>query len=82
MLTFLFIFIWFRLHDFDKNHRLDGLELIAALSHVLPLDVTDEDNEDEKKRKIKQWREAMKFFIGEYKFKNYIKNIGKNVFEG
>lgn len=26
---------YFKVHDFDKNHKLDGLELLAALGHVV-----------------------------------------------
>ena len=27
-----------RLHDYDNNERLDGLEVMAAISHVMPHD--------------------------------------------
>ena len=31
------IFSWFvcRLHDFDNNTKLDGLEILAAISHAM-----------------------------------------------
>ncbi|XP_037774890.1 multiple coagulation factor deficiency protein 2 homolog [Penaeus monodon] len=35
---------YFKLHDFDENLRLDGLELLAALGHV---HADDDDDDDE-----------------------------------
>lgn len=35
-------FHYFRMHDFDNNFLLDGLELLAALGHIV-----DEDEEEE-----------------------------------
>merc|ERR1711862_611916 len=29
-------FHYFQLHDFDNNTKLDGLEILAALTHLLP----------------------------------------------
>ncbi|XP_069992351.1 lymphotoxin beta receptor inhibitor isoform X2 [Penaeus vannamei] len=37
---------YFKLHDFDENLRLDGLELLAALGHVHG-DDDDDDDDDE-----------------------------------
>ncbi|XP_071483006.1 multiple coagulation factor deficiency protein 2 homolog [Diadema antillarum] len=31
-------FHYFKLHDFDNNTKLDGLEIMAAISHVVPYD--------------------------------------------
>nr|XP_027223340.1 multiple coagulation factor deficiency protein 2 homolog [Penaeus vannamei] len=36
---------YFKLHDFDENLRLDGLELLAALGHVHGDDDDDDDDE-------------------------------------
>ena len=33
----------FRMHDFDNNTKLDGLEILKALTHLLPYE-EDEDN--------------------------------------
>jgi hypothetical protein len=43
-------FYWhhFRMHDFDNNTKLDGLEILKALTHLLPYDSVD----DEDKTKI------------------------------
>ncbi|XP_037774709.1 uncharacterized protein LOC119571469 [Penaeus monodon] len=50
---------YFKLHDFDENLRLDGLELLAALGHVHADD--DDDDDDEyykyKKHKASRWKE-------------------------
>ncbi|KAF2363469.1 EF-hand domain pair, partial [Trinorchestia longiramus] len=37
-------FQYFKAHDFDKNYQLDGLELMAALAHVIQHD--DDDGDD------------------------------------
>ncbi|XP_063585592.1 uncharacterized protein LOC134763001 [Penaeus indicus] len=37
---------YFKLHDFDENLRLDGLELLAALGHVHADDDDDDDDDD------------------------------------
>lgn len=34
------------MHDFDNNTKLDGLEILKALTHLLPY---DEDEDEEKK---------------------------------
>ncbi|XP_018009332.1 multiple coagulation factor deficiency protein 2 homolog [Hyalella azteca] len=37
-------FQYFKAHDFDKNYRLDGLELMAALAHVIQHGDHDDDD--------------------------------------
>ena len=34
------------MHDFDNNTKLDGLEILKALTHLLPY---DEDEDEERK---------------------------------
>ncbi|ELU03763.1 hypothetical protein CAPTEDRAFT_101837 [Capitella teleta] len=35
-------FHYFKLHDFDNNTMLDGLEIFKALTHLLPYDDQDD----------------------------------------
>jgi hypothetical protein len=35
-------YLKFRLHDFDNNTMLDGLEIFKALTHLLPYEEQDE----------------------------------------
>lgn len=35
---FLFVFSFYRLHDTDNNTKLDGLEILQALAHMMPAD--------------------------------------------
>ncbi|XP_014668286.1 PREDICTED: multiple coagulation factor deficiency protein 2 homolog isoform X2 [Priapulus caudatus] len=35
-------FHYFKLHDFDNNTKLDGLEILAALTHAIPWEEQDE----------------------------------------
>jgi len=37
-------FHYFRMHDFDNNTQLDGLEILQALMHVLPIDETESED--------------------------------------
>ena len=46
---------YFRLHDFDKNDMLDGLEVLKAVNHVIEEDDGGEVNENAKDLKIKQF---------------------------
>lgn len=32
-----------RIHDFDNNSMLDGLEILQAISHILPMTEVDDD---------------------------------------
>ncbi|CAL4122319.1 unnamed protein product [Meganyctiphanes norvegica] len=41
---------YFKLHDYDDNRYLDGLELLSALSHVVQHDYEDEDRQREEER--------------------------------
>ncbi|XP_001194225.2 multiple coagulation factor deficiency protein 2 homolog [Strongylocentrotus purpuratus] len=36
-------FHYFKLHDFDNNTKLDGLEIMAAISHVVPFEPPEKD---------------------------------------
>lgn len=40
---------YFSMHDFDNNYLLDGLEILAALGHVVDDEAEDEENEESKK---------------------------------
>ncbi|XP_072030260.1 multiple coagulation factor deficiency protein 2 homolog [Amphiura filiformis] len=40
-------FHYFKLHDFDNNTKLDGLEILAAISHVLPYEPENKDGKTE-----------------------------------
>ena len=35
-----------RMHDFDNNTKLDGLEILKALTHLLPYEPDDEKKDD------------------------------------
>lgn len=39
-------FHYFRMHDFDDNLKLDGLELLAALGHVIGEDDEEEEAQE------------------------------------
>jgi len=41
-------FHYFQLHDFDNNTKLDGLEILAALTHLIPYDGNSTDAEGQK----------------------------------
>ncbi|KAK2707399.1 hypothetical protein QYM36_015182 [Artemia franciscana] len=50
-------FYYFKLHDYDGNLKLDGLELYSAISHILPEpDFKPRDTEEEKNRKLEEIR--------------------------
>jgi len=36
-------FHYFKMHDFDNNSHLDGLEILQAISHILPMTSTETD---------------------------------------
>ncbi|KAG0698747.1 Multiple coagulation factor deficiency protein 2 [Chionoecetes opilio] len=40
-------FHYFRMHDFDNNLLLDGLEILAALGHVVEEEKEDEEEDEE-----------------------------------
>jgi multiple coagulation factor deficiency protein 2 len=40
-------FYYFKLHDFDKNSLLDGLEMLKAIYHMMDHEHGDEDHDDE-----------------------------------
>ena len=47
---------YFRLHDFDKNDMLDGLEVLKAVNHVIEEDGSgQEPNENAEELKVKQF---------------------------
>lgn len=37
-------FHYFKMHDFDNNTKLDGLEILKALTHLLPYEDVDEED--------------------------------------
>ncbi|XP_068233936.1 multiple coagulation factor deficiency protein 2 homolog [Palaemon carinicauda] len=41
---------YFKIHDFDDNRRLDGLELLQALGHIHGHDEDDDDNDDDEEK--------------------------------
>ena len=36
----------FRMHDFDNNTKLDGLEILKALTHLLPYEEDEQNKVD------------------------------------
>ncbi len=54
----------FRLHDFDNNTKLDGLEIYKALTHLLPFEPESEDkykvSADHNQGKSKEEIESMR----------------------
>ena len=46
---------YFRLHDFDKNDMLDGLEVLKAVNHVIEEDDSAEVNANAEDLKVKQF---------------------------
>ena len=46
---------YFRLHDFDKNDKLDGLEVLKAVNHVIEEDGGGEINSNAEDLKVKQF---------------------------
>ena len=46
---------YFRLHDFDKNDKLDGLEVLKAVNHVIEEDDGGEANVNAEDLKVKQF---------------------------
>lgn len=43
-------FHYFQLHDYDKNNRLDGLEILQAIHHTQHDDEEENDNEAHEKK--------------------------------
>ena len=58
----MFFFIFDRLHDFDNNTKLDGLEMLAAISHVLPYEPKVKEGKTEDELQL----ETLKFYTGIY----------------
>ena len=64
----------FRLHDFDNNTKLDGLEIYKALTHLLPFEpeneekykTTAEHNQGKTKEQIDSMRKAdeLQYYTG------------------
>jgi len=48
------------MHDFDNNTKLDGLEILKALTHLLPYDSVDEEDKDKVDTKGKTADEVFK----------------------
>merc|ERR1712179_127038 len=46
---------YFRLHDFDKNDKLDGLEVLKAVNHVIEEDDGGENAANTEDLKVKQF---------------------------
>ncbi|XP_076031463.1 multiple coagulation factor deficiency protein 2 homolog [Oratosquilla oratoria] len=40
-------FHYFKIHDFDNNYKLDGLEILSAISHIVHIDEGDDDEDDD-----------------------------------
>ena len=63
--------LFFRLHDYDNNTKLDGLEILKALTHLVPYQPEtekprgDEGASAEQKLK-KEKEEELQYYMGEY----------------
>ena len=60
----------FRLHDYDNNTKLDGLEILKALTHLVPYEPDDKAHGDhgssaEAKLK-KQKEEELTYYMGKH----------------
>ncbi|XP_064622910.1 multiple coagulation factor deficiency protein 2 homolog isoform X2 [Lineus longissimus] len=61
-------FHYFKLHDFDNNTRLDGLEILNALTHMLPyeeaskLDLKGKTPDEVVEMKAKAKEDEMKYY--------------------
>ena len=61
--TVIFLII-FRLHDFDNNTMLDGLEIFKALTHLVPF---DGEGKDKKNPTEAEKEEQLKYYTGQDK---------------
>ena len=48
------------MHDFDNNTKLDGLEILKALTHLLPYDSVEDDDKVEVDARGKTQDEVVK----------------------
>lgn len=53
-------FHYFKLHDFDNNTKLDGLEILAAISHVLPYTPESEEGKTADELQV----ESLNYYTG------------------
>src|SRR5690349_241061 len=61
----------FRMHDFDNNSKLDGLEIFQAISHIIPMvevpsEPADASNPEEVLKRaemVKQREEDFSYYI-------------------
>ncbi|XP_066972524.1 uncharacterized protein [Macrobrachium rosenbergii] len=51
---------YFKIHDFDDNRKLDGLELLKAIGHVHGHEDDDDDDEEKEEEKYKLLSEEEK----------------------
>lgn len=49
------VFYFFRMHDFDNNNKLDGLELLAAMQHTENHDHSSSNTDSDKKVDIQRF---------------------------
>ncbi|XP_050404274.1 putative uncharacterized protein DDB_G0271606 [Patella vulgata] len=71
-------FNYFRLHDTNQDSHLDGLEILAALSHMLPPpELTPQEASGKKKEEIDAIMQARQ----EAMFNNYVQIIDKVLME-
>ena len=58
------------MHDYDNNTKLDGLEILKALTHLVPYEPEEKGGKDlgssteEKNRKLKE--DELKYYMGEH----------------
>ncbi|XP_002730789.1 multiple coagulation factor deficiency protein 2 homolog [Saccoglossus kowalevskii] len=64
-------FHYFKMHDFDNNTKLDGLEMLAALSHMMEHDLEDDgDLANEVKTRMGYYTEIIDKVLEEDDFNN------------
>ena len=60
-------FHYFRMYDYDKNYRLDGLEIIKAITHTLH-DETDPDAHHDDPGNFNYYDKDSRISLGVYKY--------------
>ncbi|XP_071962515.1 multiple coagulation factor deficiency protein 2 homolog [Antedon mediterranea] len=66
-------FHYFKLHDFDNNTKLDGLEILNAISHVLPFEPKSPETKTEQQildEKMEYFAEVIEQVLQEDDYNN------------
>lgn len=66
---FVFLYSFHRLHDFDNNTKLDGLEIFSAIAHAIPWEPEPEELKAKTKLEIEE--EHTLYYTG----RNYVLSI-------